>query len=508
MKKILGIELGSTRIKSVLIDENAKVLAKGSFEWENKLENGIWTYDLDDVKKGLRASYSDMVKDYGTPISHLDSIGISAMMHGYLAFDKEDKLLSPFRTWRNTNAAKAAEILTKELDFNMPMRWSGSQLFQSVIDGEEHVSRIDFLTTLSGYVHYLLTGKKVLGVGDASGMFPIKDGDYDKEKVDIFNRLVSENGFDIKLDRILPTVLLAGENAGVLTVEGAALLDESGTLCAGSPLCPPEGDGGTGMVATNSVRELTGNVSAGTSAFVMIVSSKPFSKFYPDLDIVTTPDGKTVGMIHVNNFTSEINMWTNIFDEVIALSGGSVDKGKLFDILFKKSTESDTDIGGFIGYNFLSGEPIAGTYSGAPVVLRQSGYQPSLADFMQMQIYSALGALSLGMDIIKAENIKVSAICGHGGFFKTEAVGALAMSAALDAPITVMKNSGEGGAYGIALLALYLISGGLLPDFLDSIFASEEKVTYAASEAEKDKFALFMKNYKAFLPVASLASQI
>ena len=497
MKKILGVEFGSTRIKAVLINERAKVLASGSHEWENKLENGYWTYSLDAVWTGIQDAYSKLCKDYNEPIYNLDGIGISAMMHGYLAFDENDNLLTPFRTWRNTTTAEAASELTKELNFNMPQRWSTSHYYQAILNGEEHVSKISYLTTLAGYVHYKLTGKNVLGIGDASGMFPTIDNDYDSERLAKFDTLLRKKGINVNYRSLLPKPLLAGEDAGSLTNVGALLLDPSGNLKPGCKVCPPEGDAGTGMVATNAIKVRTGNVSAGTSAFAMVVLEKPLSSVNSSIDVVATPTGKTVAMVHVNNFTCEINAWTNLFEEVINMAGVSINKGKLFDMLYEKSLESDPKTGDLIGYNFLSGEHIVDLESGAPMIIRQANGNFNLANFMQMQLYSALGSMAIGMEILSKENVQIDDICGHGGFFKTEFVGANAMSAALNAPITVMKNAGEGGAWGIALLALYnSINEISLDAFLDTLFAKCEKSTVVASDAEKQKFAYFMQNYK------------
>lgn len=508
MKKILGIELGSTRIKSVLIDESGAVIAQGSHDWENQLENGLWTYSLEAVWSGIQASYGAMCQSYGEPIAHLDAIGISAMMHGYLAFDKNDNLLVPFRTWRNTNTAKSAEELTRALGFNMPQRWSGSHFYQAVLNGEEHVKDVTFLTTLAGYVHWMLTGERVLGIGDASGMFPVLNGDYDKDRIKIYNALLKEHGVDADLYSLLPKVLLAGEDAGHLSESGALLLDPTGTLKAGALLCPPEGDAGTGMTATNAVRVRTGNVSAGTSAFAMVVLERPLSKVNEMIDVVATPSGALVAMVHANNFTSEINSWTNLFEELLNLAGVNMPKGKLYDMLYEVSAKSDFDLGGVVGYNFLSGEPIVGMETGVPLVARMPWGKLTLANFMQMQLYSALGAMSIGMEILAEENVQIEAICGHGGFFKTPFIGANAMSAALGAPITVMKNAGEGGAWGVALLALYATQSGIsLEDFLDALFASAEKETTIASEAEREKFASFMKLYKAGLAVEKRATE-
>ena len=508
MKKILGIELGSTRIKSVLINEKGEVLASGAHDWENQLENGYWTYSLDAVWQGLQDSYSDLVKNYGEKIEALDSIGISAMMHGYLAFDKDDNLLVPFRTWRNTTTAEAQNELTREIGFNMPQRWSGTHFYQAVLNGEEHVKDVTFLTTLAGYVHWKLTGKKVLGVGDAAGMFPTIENEYDKERLQKYNALLKKHGVDKKLEDLLPTPLMAGEDAGSLTDEGAKLLDVTGTLKGGAYLCPPEGDAGTGMVATNAVKVKTGNVSAGTSAFAMVVLEKPLAKVSTEIDVVATPSGKTVAMVHANNFTSEINAWTSLFMEVIELAGGSIKKGPLYDKLYEVSLKSDSDVGGLVGYNFLSGEPLVGLERGVPMVARREGGRLTLANFMQMQLYSALGAMSIGMEILAEENVEIEAICGHGGFFKCPFVGANAMSAALGCPITVMKNAGEGGAWGVALLALYRLENGVtLDDFLDEIFKDAEKETTIASKEEKEKFARFMESYKAGLQVEKLATE-
>lgn len=506
MNLTLGIELGSTRIKSVLIDEKAKVIAQGAYEWENQLVDGLWSYSLDTVEKGLQASYADLIKHYGQPLKKIDAIGVSAMMHGYLAFNKNDELLAPFRTWRNTNTEVAANELSSTLGFNMPQRWSASHYYQAVLNRESHVKEVSYLTTLSGYVHWVLTGKKVLGVGDASGMFPIKNGAYDKEMLEKYDNLLHKNGINKQLKDLLPEILLAGEDAGNLTESGARFLDPTGILQAGVPFCPPEGDAGTGMVATNAVREKTGNVSAGTSAFVMLVLEKPLKKVYPEIDVVTTPAGKPVAMVHVNNCTSEINAWADLFAEVVVLSGGVISKGELFEKLFNVSKGSDKETGKLFACNFLSGEPVVGVKEGRPLFLRMPDGNMNLANFMQAQIYSALASLNLGMEILKEENVEVESICGHGGFFKTEFVGQNAMSVALNAPVTVMKNAGEGGAYGIAILALYrLVKTGTLEDFLDKIFADNEKTTVSADQEEKEKFAAFMLRYKKGLAVEKTA---
>lgn len=510
---ILGIELGSTRIKSVLTDNLGNVVASGAFEWENELWNGIWTYSLENVWKGLRESYAALAADYavqkGEKLEKIDAIGISAMMHGYLAFDEKGALLTPFRTWRNTTTEEAAKELTAALHFNMPQRWSASHYYQAVLNGESHVREVAFLTTLAGYVHWKLTGRKVLGVGDASGMFPIKDGTYDQDMLEKYDALLQKHGVYKNMKDLLPTVLSAGEDAGVLTEEGAKLLDPSGTLLPGALLCPPEGDAGTGMVATNAVRERTGNVSAGTSAFAMIVLEKPLAHVYPEIDVVTTPSGSPVAMVHVNNCTSEINAWVKLFAEAVELAGANVSKGELFEKLFKLSLESDAEVGGLFACNFLSGEPIADVKDGRPLFARMPDGKMNLANFMQSQIYSALATLNLGMEILEKEQVKIDSICGHGGFFKTEFIGQNAMSAALNAPVTVMKTAGEGGAYGIALLALYRLQNEkTLEAFLEELFANAEKMTVEANEVEKKKFAAFMRRYKAGLKVEKVAEEV
>ena len=513
MKRILGIELGSTRIKSVLIDEDATVISQGSYEWENTLVDGLWSYSLDNIKQGLQISFLSLAESYkekyGEPLTTVDAIGVSAMMHGYLAFDKDDHLLVPFRTWRNTNTQSAAEELTELFKFNIPMRWSVSHYYQAILNKEPHVRDVAFLTTLAGYVHYKLTGKKVLGIGDASGMFPISGSCYDPDMLGKFNQILEKNGIKTPFDQILPGVLVAGENAGVLTAEGAKWLDPTENLKPGCVLCPPEGDAGTGMVATNSISPKTANVSAGTSAFLMAVLENPLRSYYKEIDMVTTPNGAHVAMVHVNNFTSEMNAWTNLFEEVIALGNGCISRGKLFDALYTKSFEADEEIGGIIGYNFLSGEPIAGVLNGIPIIARMPEGKMNLANFMKMHIYSSLGSLALGCEILAKEKVKIDNVYGHGGFFKTPVVGQSAMSAAVGAPVTVMSNAGEGGAWGIALLALFSYCGKKdLGAFLDDIFLNVQKSTVSASEKETKSFTAFMEKYKKGLAIENLAAEV
>ena len=514
---ILGIELGSTRIKSVLVNKSGAVIATGGYEWENRLENGHWTYSLDEVEVGVQGSFVDLKRNYenstGEKLTKVDAIGVSAMMHGYLAFDENDELLTPFRTWRNTNTGDAAELLSKELDFNMPLRWSVSHLLQAVINGEEHVGRVAFMTTLSGYVHYKLTGEKVLGMGDASGMFPLKNGKFDSERLTKFDNLLKNKfNVEIKLENLLPEILPAGEIAGRLSEEGARFLDPEGSLSCGIPVCPPEGDAATGMVATNSVRIGTGNVSAGTSAFAMFVLEKSLSRAYPEVDIVTTPDGSDVAMIHVGNCTSEINAWADLFAEVLSLGGVNMTKGQLLTALFEKSRECDSDVGGLTSFNFLSGEHVWGLAEGRPMVIRHPSGKFDLASFMKSQIYSAVASSRRGMDIISSEGVSVNEMFGHGGYFKTPEIGQSAMSAALGAPITVMENAGEGGAWGMALLALYCHEGGektrSLADFLDDLFADVKKTTVSADADEVARFDRYMERYSAAIAAERVAADV
>ena len=511
-KTSLGIEFGSTRIKAVLIDAKGTPLAAGSYEWENQLVDGIWTYAMEDVWKGLQDCYQDLLTDvkkqYDVEVTKFGSIGFSAMMHGYLAFDKDDNLLVPFRTWRNTITEQAAVALTKEFNYNIPQRWSISHLYQAILNKEEHVKDVAFFTTLAGYVHWKLTGKKVLGVGDASGMFPIdiNTGNYDQAMIDKFDGLVAEEGFSWKLKDILPDVLMAGDNAGVLSEEGAKILDVSGRLEAGIPLCPPEGDAGTGMTATNSVGVRTGNVSAGTSVFAMIVLEKELSKVYPEIDLVTTPDGALVGMVHCNNCTSDLNAWVNIFDEFAASIGAKVDKNTLFSVLYNKALEGDTDCGGLISYNYFSGEPVTGFDEGAPLFVRKAEDKFNLANFMRTHLYSSLAALKAGLDLMfKEEDVKVDTMFGHGGLFKTKGVGQRIAAAAMNSPVSVMETAGEGGAWGIALLASFMEhkeEGESLQDFLNNkIFAGQTGSSMEPDPADVAGFDQFMKRYMAGLAI-------
>lgn len=513
MNRFLGIELGSTRIKAVLIDENAAILAKGSYEWENTLVDGYWSYSLAEVETGLQTSYSELASDYranyGEELTEVSAMGVSAMMHGHLAFDKDDHLLVPLRTWRNTNANEAAQELTELFRFKIPMRWSVAQYYQAVLDGEAHVKQIAHLTTLAGYVHERLTGVRAIGVGDASGIFPITDGNYDTQMLAAFHTRLKEKGIDTPYETLLPRVLLAGEQAGTLTREGASWLDPTGTLRAGCPLCPPEGDAGTSLVATNTVSPKTASVSAGTSAFLMAVLEKPLNGYYKEIDVLTTPNGRPIAEVQVNNFASEITAWVNLFEELLTLFGTRTDRGELFDILYAQSLAADTACGGLVGYNFLAGEPLADVERGIPLIARTPDGRLTLANFMKMQIYSALGSLSIGCEILKREHVQIDDVYGQGGFFKSPMVGQSAMSAAVGSPITVMQTAGEGGAWGIAVLALFMQSGADdLERFLNDLFRDVRKSTVSASEQEIEAFSAFMKQYKKGLAVEKLASEI
>lgn len=515
-KAVLGIEFGSTRIKGVLIDDAGEVLAVGGYEWENSLINGIWTYGEDEFFAGLKGCYSSLKKDvkekYGITLKNLKAIGISGMMHGYLAFDESGKLLAPFRTWRNTCAGEAANKLTELFQFNIPDRWSIAHLYQVILDGEEHVKDVRYFTTLAGYIHTLLTGKKVLGIGEASGMFPMEGNNYSEEMLDKFDELVANKGYSWKIREILPKVLVAGESAGELTADGAKLLDDEGDLQAGIPMCPPEGDAGTGMVATNSVRVRTGNVSAGTSVFAMIVLEKMLSKLYREIDMVTTPDGAPVAMVHCNNCTSDINAWTYLFKEVLDLCGAECSMGDLFTALFKKSAEADADCGNLISYNYFSGEFITGFETGKPLFIREPDSKFSLANFMRVQLFTAFGGIKIGMNILEKEDVAIDKILGHGGFFKTPVIGQSVLAAAMNAPVSVMETAGEGGAWGVAVLAAFSVNkdaGETLPDYLDNkIFSTQKMTTLEPDDAIVDSFNKFMENYKKGLSVERAAVEM
>ena len=515
-KAILGIEFGSTRIKAVLIDTDNNPIAQGSFEWENQLVDGLWTYSIDTIWKGLQDCYADLRKnvkaEYDCEIKQLAAIGISAMMHGYMAFGKDENILVPFRTWRNTNTAKAAAELSELFHFNIPLRWSISHVYQAILNGEDHINKIDFLTTLAGYIHWQLTGKKVLGVGDASGMLPIDSNtnNYDAEMVAKFDKLIETKNLGWKILDILPEVLNAGEDAGVLTEEGAKKLDPSGTLQAGTPLCPPEGDAGTGMVATNAVRQRTGNVSAGTSSFSMIVLEKALSQPYEVIDMVTTPDGSPVAMVHCNNCTSDLNAWVGLFKQYQELLGVPVDMNEVFGKLYNHALEGDADCGGLIAYNYISGEPVTGLAEGRPMFVRSANDHFNLANFMRANLYASVAVLKIGNDVLfKDEKVQVDRITGHGGLFKTKGVGQRILAAAINSPISVMETAGEGGAWGIALLAGYLVNNEeklSLADYLDKkVFAGNTGVEIAPTAEDVAGFDKYIETYKAGLAIEKAA---
>lgn len=515
-KAILGIEFGSTRIKAVLIDQENKPIAQGSHEWENQLVNRLWTYSIDAIWTGLQDCYADLRanvnKQYGVEIESLAAIGISAMMHGYMAFNDKQEILVPFRTWRNTNTAKAAAELSSLFNFNIPLRWSISHVYQAILDGESHVKDIDFLTTLAGYIHWQITGKKVLGIGDASGMLPI-DSDtknYDMNMVKKFDALNASKNLGWKILDILPQVLMAGEDAGKLTEEGAKRIDVSGHLKSGIPVCPPEGDAGTGMVATNAVRKRTGNVSAGTSSFSMIVLEKALSKPYEVIDMVTTPCGSPVAMVHCNNCTSDLNAWVNIFKEYQQLLGIEVDMNEVFGKLYNNALTGDADCGGLISYNYFSGEPVTGLAEGRPMFVRSANDKFNLANFMRANLYASVAVLKIGNDVLfKDEHVQVDRITGHGGLFKTKGVGQRILAAAINSPISVMETAGEGGAWGIALLASYLVNNDKhlsLADFLDEkVFTGNTGTEIAPTPEDVAGFDTYIENYKAGLAIERTA---
>ncbi|MCR5507413.1 MAG: FGGY-family carbohydrate kinase [Lachnospiraceae bacterium] len=516
-KAVMGLEFGSTRIKAVLIDEEHKPIATGAYDWENEFKDGVWTYDINLIHEGLKSCYADLKKDvkekYGVSVKKLGAIGISGMMHGYLPFDKDDNLLAPFRTWRNTITGVAAAELTKEFDFNIPQRWSIAHLYQAILNGEEHVKDVSFFTTLAGYIHYRLSGEKVLGVGEASGMFPIDDNtcDFNAGMIEKFDALVSGKGYGWKLKDILPKVLSAGEDAGTLTAEGAKFLDPSGELEAGIPMCPPEGDAGTGMVATNSVLKRTGNVSAGTSFFAMVVLEKSLSKVHEELDMVTTPDGSPVAMAHCNNGTTDLNGWVNLFKEYEEAKGNKPDMGELYGLLYNKALEGDKNCGGLLAYNYNAGEAITGLNAGRPLFVRTPDAKFTLSNFMRSHLYASLSTLKIGCDILfKEEKAGVDKLYGHGGFFKTKGVGQSMLAAAMNAPVAVMKTAGEGGPWGMAILAAYMLNGKgvTLPDYLkDKVFGGDEGDVINPDPADVAGFDEYIIAYKKTLPAEAAAAE-
>ncbi|MBU8588411.1 FGGY-family carbohydrate kinase [Priestia megaterium] len=517
-KTSLGIELGSTRIKAVLIDENFETIASGSYEWENLLEDGFWTYNLLDIITGLQSAYREMKQEversYGITIRTVGSIGVSAMMHGYMAFDKTGELLVPFRTWRNATTSAAAKELTEHFQFNIPERWSIAHLYQAIINQEKHLPRIDYMTTLAGYIHWLLTGSKALGIGDASGMFPIDERtqNYSENMMKQFDDLISHKGYPWQLSDILPAVHTSGEQAGTLTAIGASILDQSKNLQPGIPFCPPEGDAGTGMVATNSVRKRRGNVSVGTSVFAMIVLDKKLSNVYPEIDLVTTPNGSPVGMVHANNCSSDLNAWLGLFREFSEAMGQKVESDKLFEVMLNKALEADPDGGGLLSYGYFSGENITGVESGRPLFVRSAKSNFNLANFMRTHLFTAFGALKIGMDLlVKEENVKIHSILAHGGLFKTPVVGQKMMAAAINTPVSVMDTAGEGGAWGMAILSSYMLNKNeneSLEDFLDDkVFKEVTAQEIYPDELDVKGFEAFIKRYKKGLVIEKAAAE-
>jgi sugar (pentulose or hexulose) kinase len=512
----LGIELGSTRIKACLVasDDPSVVLAVGEHEWQNELDDGIWTYSLDSVWSGVQAAYAALVSDaeerHGVRPDSFSAIGISAMMHGYLAFDRQDELLVPFRTWRNTSTEAAAAELTREFGFNIPMRWSVAHLYQAVLDGEAHVPRIAHLTTLAGYVHWMLTGERMLGVGDASGMFPIQDGTYDEKRLAQFDDLAAGAAPHLRLAELLPAVLRAGEPAGALTADGARLLDPTGRLQPGVPFCPPEGDAGTGMVATNSVRRRAGNVSAGTSIFAMVVLERPLASLHEEIDVVATPTGDPVAMVHCNNGASELAAWVSVFRRFAALTGAPIDADAAYSALFLEALDGEADAGGLLAYNQLAGEPIAGLSEGRPLVVRTDDSRFTLANLMRAQLYGVFATLTLGMAVLHDESVELDRMFAHGGIFRTEGVAQRFLAAALGTPVSIAQTASEGGPWGMAVLAAYAASGATqpLPEYLDSTVFRDASVTVVDPLPDDVAgFAAYLDRYRAGLAIERTAAQ-
>jgi sugar (pentulose or hexulose) kinase len=512
----LGIEFGSTRIKAVLIDNRFETIATGSYEWENRLEDGIWTYNLVDIITGLQAAYSEMKQkvelEFGITIRTIGSVGVSAMMHGYMAFDKTGEQLVPFRTWRNTTTSAAAKELTSLFQFNIPERWSIAHLYQAILNEEKHLPRIDYITTLAGFIHWLLSGEKVLGIGDASGMFPIDEstGDYNEAMIKQFDDQIAKRDYPWTLKDILPKVSIAGEQTGELTQVGAKILDRSRNLQPGIPICPPEGDAGTGMVATNSIRKRTGNVSVGTSVFSMIVLEKDLSKVYPEIDLVTTPNGSPVAMVHANNCSSDLNAWLGLFREFSEAMGQKVDTNQLFEVMLNKALEADPDGGGLLSYGYYSGENITGLEQGRPLFVRTPESNFNLANFMRTHLFSAFGALKIGMDILtKKEDVSIDGILAHGGLFITPVVGQKIVAAAMNVPVSVMETAGEGGAWGMSILASYMRNkeqDESLEEFLDNhVFKDVDGKEIYPDGLDVTGFEEFMERYKKGLAIEEAA---
>ncbi len=514
----LGIELGSTRIKATLAGPGCQPIASGAFDWENHQENGLWSYRLEDVWTGIQTACQRLAKEvketYGEELATLGAVGVSAMMHGYLPFDKEGRQLCPFRTWRNTVTEAEAAELTARFGFNIPQRWSIAHLYRAVRLKEDHVQQLDYLTTLAGYVHWQLTGEKVLGVGDAAGMFPIDSQtlDFDKNMLAQFDRLVQDQALPWKLREVLPQVLPAGAPAGALTPAGAKLLDPTGVLQPGALLCPPEGDAGTGMTATNSVAPRTGNVSAGTSIFAMVVLEHPLSKVYPELDLVATPTGRPVAMVHCNTCTSDLDAWVEVFAQLLGRAGASLSKGQLYDLLYQAALEGPPDCGGVVSYNCYAGEPVIGLSQGRPLLTRVPGQALGLGGFMRAQLYAAMAPLKIGMDLLlKEENAALDQLLAHGGLFKTPVVGQWLMAGALGVPVSVMETAGEGGPWGMAVLAMFAKAcqktpGLNLESYLaEQVFAEAKGSCAQPQPQDTEGFAAFLRRYRAALPVERLA---
>ena len=507
MKNILGVELGSTRIKAVAIDENHIPVSSGDYTWKSSYENGVWTYDLAEVWKGLKAALSGVENR-----DAIDAMGISAMMHGYLAFDKDWNLLVPFRTWQNTITGEAAAKLTALFDFNVPQRWSISHLYQAVLNGEAHIDKIAHITTLAGYVHYMLTGVNAIGVGEASGMFPIDSAvnDYDAVMMEKFRALMKEYDLPWTIDEVLPKVLVAGEAAGKLTEEGAKMLDN--LLAPGILFAPAEGDAGTGMTATNAVAPRTGNVSAGTSIFSMVVLERPLAKVYEEIDLVTTPSGKPVAMVHCNNCTNDSNAWVSVLKETAELFGADPNGGEVYTKLYEKSLEGDADCGGILVCNYMAGEGVTHFDEGRPMVVRRPDSKFTLANFFRASLYSTMSTLKLGMDILAKEQVAIDSLTGHGGLFKTPVVGQKYMAAACNAPVTCMETAGEGGPYGMALLAAYMqnkAEGESLESYLNTrVFANAKGTTLQPDAADVAGFDAYIARYVELLKVEKTAVDV
>ncbi len=512
----LGIELGSTRIKAVLIGPDHSPLASGAYDWENKLEDGVWTYHLEDVWTGIQAAVAQLGEEvrrrYGVPLTGAGAMGVSAMMHGYLPFDREGRQLCGFRTWRNTFTEGAAAELTELFQYNIPARWSVAHLYHAMKQGEPHVKDIAYLTTLAGYVHWKLTGQKVLGVGEAAGMFPVEEpGRFCSKMLSQFDSLLERERLPWKLEQVLPQVLLAGEPAGELTEEGARLLDPTGAFRPGVPFCPPEGDAGTGMAATNSVSPRTGNVSAGTSIFAMVVLEKPLSQVHREIDLVATPAGLPVAMVHCNTCTSDLDAWVKLFSQLLQAAGAKLSKGELYDLVYHQALEGDPDCGGLVSFNCYSGEPVIGLEEGQPLFTRKPESPLTLGNFARAQLYAAMAALRLGMEILFGEQVALEKLYGHGGLFKTKGVGQRLMAGALGVPVAVMETAGEGGPWGMALLAMYRKERQpreTLEQYLaEKVFAGAAGEQVAPAPRDREGFDRYLERYRACLPAEKLLGQ-